>query len=294
MLQTNTRTRLRLSHSPDPDDAFAWWGILTGRVPLPGFDIECSPLSVQKANEGCLREELDVAAISSAAYPLIADNYHLLSTGASVGRGYGPVLAALEGVTMDQLAGKTVGVPGNLTTGAMLLRLLVPGVRTVEYPFEKVAEAILTKQIDAGVLIHEELMNWEDKGLRRLACLGHEWLRQTGLPIPVGLIVVHRRLGEGNARLIASVLEESIRHGLTHPQEAGAWAMNYSIETHEGIGTRFIEMFTNDDSLGLKDDCIEALNQLYRRAEEVGLIEQAPEIDPVSPLTPVNSTRGVI
>lgn len=275
---------LRISHSPDPDDAFAWWALRQGRVRLPvPLRAHFEALTMQRANAACLLGELDVAAISSASYPLLHRDYALLAVGASVGRGYGPALATRDLRDTDQLAGRRVAVPGLLTTGALLLRVLFPRVEVIEMTWDAIAPAVAAGEVAAGVLIHEELMNWRDRGLRRLACLGMEWERQTGLPIPVGLVVAHRRLGEGVHRAVATALLRSVLEGFAHRSAALDFAMTYSCQTSPGIGEAFVDMFTNDDTLALADDVRVALHALYLESHRRGLIPEVPPIIPVEP-----------
>lgn len=274
-------TPLRCAHTPDPDDAFAWWALTTGRVAAGDRTIDLTTEPIQAINEKCLQGEYDIAAISSAAWPWLQDDYVILGSGASVGRGYGPSLATKSLCAVSDLDGALVAIPGELTTGALLLRLFFPGVRTVELPFDKIAQAILNGVVDAGVLIHEELLNWETKGLRELACLGATWMRDTGLPIPVGVNVAHRRLGTEGLRQAEVAVHQSMVLANMHPDDARAWAMRYSMECAEGIGEAFIGMFANDDTLEMPQDCLQALDLLYQRAFNSGLIPVRPEVAPL-------------
>ena len=274
---------LTLSHSPDPDDAFAWWGVLSGRAGIEGVEFDCIPRTMQQANIACLEDRVDVAAISSAAWPHFSGRYAILGVGASVGRGYGPALGSLRLRSAEELAGATVALPGNLTTGALLFRLMHPEVRTVELPCAEIGEAILRGDVDAGVLIHEELMNTKHRGLRRLECLGKRWEQETGLPIPVGLIAVRRTLGETLIDQIAGALRESIHAAFANRELATASAMSYSREAAPSIGEEFIGMFTNSDTAELPEDCREALRLLYARAYTADLIPALPAVRPVYP-----------
>ena len=272
---------LKVAFTPDPDDAYAWWAVCFNRMGIRGYRIETILRHIQEINESCrARQEYDIAAISSAAYPFISANYAILSAGASVGRGYGPALASKHLQTEQELtAGKRVGIPGELTTGALLLRLFFPGVQTVELPFDQVAPAIIRGEIDAGVLIHEELLNWRAAGLRKLACLGQKWTESSGLPLPVGLNVVRRALGKNLIRRIGSLVRESMQEANCHSAEASKFAMTYSREAESEIGSRFITMFANQDTIKLDADCLKALAVLYQSAHERGLIERVPVVD---------------
>jgi len=269
--------QLDIAFTPDPDDAFAWWAILTNRLRMPGFQFNARPMHIHDINRMCRREELPIGATSSAAWPTMHRNYRILSAGASVGRGYGPALVTHE--RLDTLVpGTRVGIPGNQTTGAMLLRLFYPGVDTVELPFDEIAAAVLRKELDAGVLIHEELLNWKHAGLHRVACLGAKWMEKTGLPIPVGLVVMHRRYGDECISQFSALVRESLIVARKFSEEARTWAMQFSREAESGIADQFITMFANDDTLSLDVDCVRALNLLYEMAFERGLITERPEV----------------
>lgn len=266
-----------IAFTPDPDDAFAWWAILTDRLRMPGFQFNARPMHIHDINRMCHREELSIGATSSAAWPTMYRNYRILSAGASVGRGYGPALVTHE--RLDTLApGTRVGIPGDQTTGAMLLRLFYPGVQTIELPFNEIAAAVLRKELDAGVLIHEELLNWKHAGLHRVVCLGAKWMEQTGLPIPVGLVVMHRRYGDECVRQFSAMVRESLVVARNNSDAARRWAMGFSREAEAGIADQFINMFANDDTLNLDADCVRALKLLYEMAFERGLIHERPDV----------------
>jgi 1,4-dihydroxy-6-naphthoate synthase len=200
-----------------------------------------------------------------------------------VGRGYGPALASLRLQSAEDILREDalVAVPGDSTTGALLLRLFFRGVRTVALPCEEIAAAILSGGVDAGVLIHEELLNLERKGLRRLACLGALWQEKTGLPIPVGLNVVRRSLGPDMMEAAAAAVRGSMEMAGRERSEASKWAMGYTHQAADGIAEKYLAMFANEDTLDLADDCLQALGTLYAMAFEAGLIESVPAVEPV-------------
>jgi len=277
--QQRTPLTLRVAHTSDPDDALAWWALRTGRISSGAEFFDVGACHIQEINAACQRGYYDVAAVSSAVYPSIAHNYAILDAGASVGRGYGPALVASQLDNPAQIGTSCVAVPGDLTTGAMLLRLFFPRASTVAMPFDAIAGAVVAGKVEAGVLIHEELLNWSDRGLKLLMCLGNEWTLRTGLPLTVGLVVARRELGLPRLRRINALLRASIEAGLKNRREALAWAMNFSIETRQGVGDKFVEMFTNADTLSLPPDCREALRQLYGTAHEHRLIAAVPPLD---------------
>ena len=272
---------LRAAHTPDPDDAYAWSGIARGGVEIAGYTIAVEAHPIQHINQACQHEQYDLAAISSAAYPWIADRYAILDAGASVGRGYGPALVAREALDEHTMRQAPVAIPGDLTTAAMLLRIFYPGIQTVAVPCEEIPRALLRGDFQAGVLIHEQLMIWESQGLRRIGCLGALWGERTGLPIPVGLVVARRALGLDCLHALDRALRLSLIDAQSRPQDAMQWALGYTHQQSVEVGTRYVEMFANEDTLHLADDCVEALQLFYKRALQTGLIEQIPEIQPV-------------
>jgi 1,4-dihydroxy-6-naphthoate synthase len=272
--------------TPDPDDAFAWHAIATGRVPPPpGVALEVRFAPIAELNDRTAAGDLDIAAISSVFYPRISRDYAILRPGASVGRGYGPRLAARTPMTLRDLDGKRVGVPGTTSTGTALLRLFAPGATTLPLPFEEIAPGVVAGELDAGVLIHEELMSCGDHRLASVACLGDLWTRRTGLPLPVGLNVVRRGLGPCLCAELARCVRDSILHALSHREEALEWALRFSRARRPGVAERFIDMFANEDTVSLPPDCVSGLERLYGELRGAGLLrpgDRAP-LDLVEP-----------
>lgn len=273
--------------SADPDDAFAWWGVIDGRVTIPGMACRVGAAGVHANNLACAAGEPDVAAISAAWYPAIARDYALLSPGASVGRGYGPALIAPAGASLESVARGPIAVAGLDTTGGVLLRLLLPQALPVELPWGEIPGAVARGQLPAGVAIHETLMTWRALGLRRLACLGAIWTSLTALPIPVGLVVAHRRLGAPLLTSIAGALRRSVLLAFEHRAEALAFAATFSISGDRLLMEEFVDRFTNADTAELAADALLGLRVLHVRMRECGLAATAPELHPVGWL-PVN------
>src|SRR5262249_7767967 len=178
---------LTIGYTPDSDDAFYYFALETGRLSLPGFLFEFHRAPMNSLNRRALKGDFPITAISSVVYPLIADRYAILSVGTSVGRGYGPVLVSRRWRHAAELRGRRVGVGGIPTTGWFLLRRLCPEAIPVEMPFDKIGEAVAAGELDAGVMIHEELLYYPRLGLHRVADLGAEWCREHSLPLPIGL-----------------------------------------------------------------------------------------------------------
>jgi 1,4-dihydroxy-6-naphthoate synthase len=270
---------LTIAYTPDSDDAFYYDALETGRVRLPSYrpTFHREPMSV--LNRAALQGVYDVTAISSVVYPRIAHRYAILSVGTSVGRGYGPVLVSKEERMLDELAGRRVGVPGVPTTGWFLLRHLCPKAVPVEMPFDRIGEAVAAGELEAGVMIHEELLYFPQLGLRRVIDLGAEWCRRHDLPLPVGLNVIRRDLGMAAMQGICTAIRRSLRYGLNHSRETLARVCRF-VRGAEGQCTdRFVAMFANEDSVRLPTDVRRGLRVLLRQLVDLGLCQRVPALD---------------
>ena len=284
---------LRIGHSPDPDDAFMFFPLATGAVRIEGFQVEQVLEDIESLNRRALQGELEVTAISAAMYPLVADKYRIMACGASVGRKYGPILLARQAVTLVKLAGKRIGIPGAYTTAYLLFRVYMPHLfEPVILPFDRISEAIWDGQVDAGLIIHEGQLTWRRLGFHNVLDLGQAWSSDTGLPIPLGLDVVHRRLGEATSRMVTSKLEESIRYTMAHEDEAVDYAMAYGRGIDKETCRRFVRMYVNADTLNLGEEGRRALDTLYSKALERGLIQAMPPLDIIGPNPKIRRCGG--
>lgn len=270
---------LEVHFSADPDDAFAWWGALEGQVATEGIRLLGVPGNVHRNNRACLDELPDIAAISAASYPGLARHYAILSSGASVGRGYGPALVAQEETSFAEALSGPIAVAGAGTTGGTLLRVLFPDVTIVEYPWREIPDAVARGEASAGVAIHETLLLWRETHLRRIACLGCLWQEQTSLPIPVGLVVGHRRLGLARLQALNDLLRRSVEFALAHRTAALEYAAHYSLAPERGTMEHFIDCFTNTDTVDLPEDAQRGLHCFFERMHELGLSDHVPELD---------------
>jgi 1,4-dihydroxy-6-naphthoate synthase len=265
------------------DDAFMFYAIATGRVPLNGWRVEHVVEDIQSLNRRAQQAQLDVTAISAASYPDLKRHYWILSVGSSVGRGYGPLVISRQPQDPEGLHGRRVAVPGLKTTAALLLRLAMPGCRPVERPFADIPEAVLRGEVQAGVVIHEWQLTYRDAGLLPVLDLGLWWARETRLPLPLGLNVVRKELGRRTAGKVAALLHSSIAYALAHQDEAVAYAMRYGRGTDAVRSRQFIGMYVNEDSLTLNPPCRKALRELFRRARAAGALERVPRLSVIEP-----------
>ena len=174
-----TERIIRVGHSPDPDDAFMFYGLASGKVQLPGIRIEHMLEDIQSLNERAIKGELEVTAISAHAFSHVAGHYWIMRTGASMGEGYGPVIISRRYTSLEELQGKTVGTPGPLTTATLLFKTFTNGIRNVDMPFDKIMSAVDNGSVDAGLLIHEGQITYESLGYNKILDFGEFWEKRS-------------------------------------------------------------------------------------------------------------------
>ncbi|MBI2554164.1 MAG: ABC transporter substrate-binding protein, partial [Candidatus Rokubacteria bacterium] len=189
-------TLIRIGHSPDPDDAFMFYALTAGKVKAEGLEIQHVLEDIESLNRRACSAELEVTAISAATYVLVADRYRIMDPGASMGKGYGPILVAREPMDPREIPDRVVAIPGSHTTAALLLRLYCGDPPLIEVAFDRIPKVVLEGQADLGLLIHEGQITHQAMGLHKVLDLGKEWERETNLPLPLGINVVRRDLGE--------------------------------------------------------------------------------------------------
>jgi 1,4-dihydroxy-6-naphthoate synthase len=271
--------RLHIAYTPDSDDAFYYDALETGKVSLPGYELEFHRQPMSALNRAALDGLHEVTAISSVVYPQIAGRYAILSVGSSVGRGYGPVLVSREPRTLADLAGRRVGVGGIPTTGWFLLRCLCPEAISIEMPFDRIADAVAAGELEAGVMIHEELLYYPQLGLHRVVDLGAEWCRRNDLPLPVGLNVIRRDLGESAMQRICQALRRSLCHALEHSRETLARVSRFGRGAEGQCTDQFVAMFANEDSVCMPADVCQGLRVLFAQTVDLGLSAGVPFLD---------------
>jgi 1,4-dihydroxy-6-naphthoate synthase len=273
-------TLLHVGHSPDADDAFMFYPLAKEIVTLEGYRIEHVLDEIQTLNQRAMTGELDVTAISAAVYPKVAHHYRIMPCGASVGRNYGPVLVSRVPMEAKDLSDKTVALPGELTTAYMLLRIyLTKPFKPVFLPFDAITEAVKTGDVEAGVLIHEGQILPQELGLHKVMDLGEAWFDDTGLPIPLGLDMVHRRMGDELGLKVAQALRDAIVYSRSHEDDALDYALQFGRGVDRETCRRFIRMYVNEDTVDMGYEGRQALDILYRRAAEKGMIPEVPPLD---------------
>ena len=273
---------IRIGHSPDPDDAFMFYALNAGKVKIPGIEVEHVLEDIESLNRRARTGELEVTAVSAATYTLVHEQYRMMDPGASMGKGYGPILVAKRPIPRDQLEQKVVAIPGSHTTAALLLRLYVGDPPTIEVAFDKIPKVVLEGQADLGLLIHEGQITHQSMGLHKVLDMGVEWERDSGgLPLPLGINVMRRDLGEDVHRRLSQALRDSIDYAYANVDEAIEYAMRYGRGIDKETCRRFVLMYVNDYTMRLGEDGRAALERLFRMAHAKGLIPEVPPVDPI-------------
>jgi 1,4-dihydroxy-6-naphthoate synthase len=272
---------VRIGHSPDPDDAFMFYALTAGKVKIPGVRIEHVLEDIETLNRRSRTGELDVTAVSFATYVLIAEQYRMMDPGASMGKGYGPILVARQPIPVTELEHRVVAIPGKHTTAALLLRLYVGDPPLIEVAFDKIPQAVLEGQAELGLLIHEGQITHRQMGLTKVLDLGEAWQRETGLPLPLGANVMRRDLGEDLHRALSQALRDSIAWAHANVDEALEYAMRYGRGIDKETCRRFVLMYVNDFTLALGAEGRAAIERLFSLAHRKGLIAEVPLIDPI-------------
>jgi 1,4-dihydroxy-6-naphthoate synthase len=272
---------IRLGHSPDADDAFMFWALAEGRVDTRGFEFEHVLRDIQTLNEWALEGKLEVTAISLHAYPFVQDRYALLPHGASMGNGYGPVVVARERIAKEELRKVEIAVPGTMTTAFLVLRLYLGDFRYRVLPFDEILDAVRDGDAEAGLLIHEGQLTYADEGLQKLVDLGEWWLLETGLPLPLGVNVARRDLGE-RLHDLSAVLAASISEGLANREEAMQYALRFGRGLDLDLGDRFVAMYVNELTQDYGEEGRAAVRELLSRGEAIGAFQAPVHVDFVS------------
>ncbi len=268
---------LTLGHSPDPDDAFMFYGLAKNLVPSGGFKFQHILQDIQTLNERAIRGELDITAVSIHAYAYVSSQYALLPSGASMGDGYGPMLVARQALTKAELARKKIAVPGTMTSAFLALQLWLGKPASeldfVVVPFDQIFQAVRSGAAEVGLIIHEGQLTYQNEGLVMCEDLGAWWKRENdGLPLPLGGNVIHKRFAPEVRTVISRILTASIQFSLNHRAEAVNHALQYARDMGRDLADRFVGMYVNHWTLDYGDKGRESIRRFLGQAFEKGLI----------------------
>ncbi len=271
--------RIRIGHSPDPDDAFMFYGLASGRVATPGYAIQQVLTDIEGLNRMALAGDIEVSAVSIHAYAYLADRYLLMPCGASMGDGYGPIVVSRDEVAPDDLRTMTIAVPGALTSATLALRLALGDVRTEVMPFDRILDAVARGEHQAGLLIHEGQLTYGAAGVRKILDLGVWWRQATGLPLPLGGNAIRRDLGTATIRDLTAIMRATIAFGLEHRQDALTYAMEFGRGLGRPLADRFVGMYVNDYTIDYGDKGRDAIATFLQRGAEAGIIPRRPAVE---------------
>jgi 1,4-dihydroxy-6-naphthoate synthase len=263
---------LDLGYSFCPNDTYIFYALQAGRVasPLPVREVL---EDVQTLNEWARAGRLPITKISYRAYFEVMEGYVALRAGGALGRGVGPLVVARS--ELGDLNGRTVASPGALTTADLLLRLAYPDVRLTHMRYDEVMPAVERgeyrgEQVDAGLIIHESRFTYPARGLVRLLDLGAWWEGETGLPLPLGAILVRRDLPLDIQQELNAAVRASLEYAHAHPQEPLAYIRQHALEMSDDVMRAHIDLYVNAFSLDVGAEGERAVRELHRRAVEVG------------------------
>ncbi len=262
-----------------------FYGIASGAVDTAGFEIEQVLSDIESLNRKALQGELEVTAVSIHAYAHLADRYALMSCGASMGDGYGPLVVARDAMTLEDVAGRTVAIPGTLTSAFLALRLALG--REFEFrvvPFDRILDEVTEGRADAGLIIHEGQLTYSRLGLHNVVDLGVWWAERTGgLPLPLGGNVVRRDLGDRTMRQLTRIIADSIAYGLDHRERALEYALDFGRGLDSALADRFVGMYVNELTRDYGERGREAIRRFLDEGAAAGIVPTPPAVSFVTP-----------
>ncbi len=272
---------VRIGHSPDADDAFIFFGLAKGLAKIEGYEVEHVVESIESLNQRALKNaELEVTAVSVHAFAHLTEKYSLLSCGGSFGRKYGPIVVSQKERSIESLKGKKIAVPGELPTAFLVSQIYLPEFEPVQVSFDEVFDTVRSGKVDAGVVIHEGQLTYGKEGMKKIFDLGQAWTEETGLPLPLGIDVVRKNLGEKVLHAVWKGLKDSISVALKHEDEALDYSLQFGRGVDREVGRRFIAMYANNkDTFDMGREGEDAIRVLFERAAEKGILKGAPRFE---------------
>ena len=270
---------ITVAHSPDSDDAFMFYGLATNKLETPGIKFEHTLKDIQSLNEDAKNGVFDVTAISFHAYAYIADKYALLPHGASIGDKYGPIVVSRDPRDASEIASMKIAIPGELTSAFLALRLYSQKFEYIVVPFDEIIDAVKDGKADAGLLIHEGQLFYNQMGLHKVLDLGEWWHEKTGLPLPMGGNVIRRDLGEDLMKQVSKHLHASIVYSMENREDALSYAMQFARDMEPALADRFVAMWVNDLTLDYGSRGREGVRRLMKEGFDAGIIPHEVTID---------------
>lgn len=272
-------TKITVAHSPDSDDAFMFYALATNKIKTGDLKFTHILSDIETLNRKALSGEYEVTAISFHAYAYLAGKYALLSSGASMGDRYGPMVVAESRMKPQELKGKVIAVPGEMTTAFLILKIFEPEFTPLVTPFDKIFETVTRRKADAGLIIHEGQLTFPSLGLHKVIDLGEWWHKETQLPLPLGGNVIRKDLGPELISRISTILRQSIEYALEHREEALNYAMQFARDMEQDLADKFVGMYVNDRTLNYGDAERKAVQLLLDMGYERKIIRQPVQVE---------------
>ena len=275
-------TRVRIGHSPDPDDAFMFHAMTTGRFDTSPYEYEHVLLDIETLNQKALEGEFEVSAVSIHALPDVLDTYALMNCGASMGEGYGPRIVTKGVKSIEEVKTGTIAIPGIKTSAHLALRIMLGEMKTTVIPFDEIMDAVKVGEVDAGLIIHEGQLTWESEGLHLVADLGEMWAERTGgLPLPLGGNVVRRDLGKEECKLITEHVKISIQNAISNPEEGLAFAIEWGRGIDEETNEEFVQMYVNERTIDYGPEGRKSVRLFLKEGQRIGMIREDLDVDAI-------------
>lgn len=268
-------SEITLGHTPDADDAFMFYGIASGNVNSPEFRIKHVIEDIETLNRRALKQELDITAISAHAYAYL-ENYVILRSGGSFGLSYGPIVLSKRDLSYSQLRDSTIAIPGRMTSANLLLNLALGRFRVKVIPFHLITEAVLSDEVEAGLVIHESQITYQQyPELRKVLDLGEWWAKKTNrLPLPLGINVANSKsMTLEQIKKFDDLFRSSILYGLDNIDEAVDYSMKYGRGAQKEVITKFIKMYVNDLTVDMGEIGKKSIEKIFLMASTNGIFK---------------------
>ena len=263
---------ISMGHTPDSDDAFMFYAMLTGKITSPDFTVKHVIGDIEELNKKATNPDLDVTAVSVHACAYIP-NYTILRSGGSFGLGYGPIVISKKKISNDNLKKSKIAIPGKMTSAFLLLQLMIGKFDYVEMNFADIPKAVLEGKVNAGLVIHETQLSYDQESLTKILDVGEWWDETTnGLPVPLGINVINDRLGSDIIKKFDSYLRESINYSRSHVEEAIDYAMQFSRGKPRSLIEKFVKMYVNETTIDMGYRGEKAIRHLFDMAREKKLV----------------------
>jgi len=265
--------KLTLGFSTCPNDTFIFDAMVHNKIDTQDFKFDLFLADVEELNKLAFKNNIDITKISFHAYAKISDNYKILDSGSALGNNNGPLLISKHKIYPDEINDLHIAIPGENTTANLLLNIAYPNVKQkTEYLFSDIEEAVLTNEVDAGLIIHETRFTYQKKGLKKIIDLGEYWENETKLPIPLGGIIISNKITPENQKKINTILRNSIEYAFKNPAESYDFVKKYAQEMDYEVMKNHIELYVNNYTKSLGKHGKQAINELYKKAIEKKVI----------------------